>query len=282
MARHRAQYLVGAILLVACSTTKAPAPFQSPEAYRANGANEKIVFLPAHIAFEIDGDIAEGRQADAAALAVQGALEQALAREHYAQRYVFASDAAAVKASHEVSHWLNTVNVCAASEVTPSGRLEGLTPLLHALGGNAAVFVGGRAHLRTQARKAEQIVAGTLIAAAAVAIVALVVYAVAEQDNPPHCSGPTIGAPSPETIDVTARVALDEVDRQRAREVRCERLALPDDGHGFWTGSHLDLAVAVVGADGVLLWYRTGQLPLDTKNGHKSGRMLARFLRGMP
>ncbi len=239
--------------------------------------------MPANVDIEIDGKRATGPDADEGRLAIRGALEQALALEHYHQRYVFASGPTAERAARDVDRWLGWVKVCSETSEPQAAVIDSVEECALDLDGTTVVFMNARLHLTSKKRKAGQIAAGTLIAAAGVAVVALAVLAIAKGDSG-GCGGSSVTADiAVNMTDVVARAAVAGIDAYQLRPI-CRETMQPvtADRHGFWTRSHLDLAVAVLAANGELLWYRSGKLPLNIEKPEKAGRNLAKFLQGMP
>ncbi len=261
-----------ALLWLACSTTRSAAPYQSPALNPTDVM--KLVFLPTRVAVEIDGQ--SQASYDEAAVEIQSELERAVALEHYTSRYVFAASEDAKRVAGDIKDWLDNEPVCSETMEPRAGYFPALARVAAPLGAGAAVYLDARLYLTSRGRKVGQAVASTLIAAAVAAVIVLVAIA-AKDSRGPDCSG----ASARVAVDLSneaARVAVEQL-RTNALRPACKKAR---DKHGFWTGNHLDLAVAVVRADGELLWYRAGKFGLDTQDTQKNGRALAAFLEGMP
>lgn len=280
--RRTIQTLFLVVLFLACSTTSKPEPYVSPAADVALGQNAKLVFLPSKISIEVNGE----RRMDAAArdgeLAIRGALEKALALEHLGQRYVFASGEAADQAASDIRGWVQSIEVCAETSEPPRLTAPSVREATAVVGGTTAVLIDARLHATSKGRKASQIAAGTLIAAAGVALVALVVIAATDEDDSPSCSSSQASA-AVEVTDAVAQAAIAGMEASYVAPI-CREPMVPvgSDEHGFWTGNHLDLSVAVLSADGALLWYRAGKIPLDANKPEEASRRLIGFMHGMP
>jgi hypothetical protein len=281
-ARRTTRWIILVALFLACGSTEKPEPYISPAAYVALGPDAKLVFLPSAISIEVNGKRATDAAAQEAELAIRGALEGALALEHLGQRYVFASGEAAELAARDVRRWLQSIEVCAETSDAQQTAAPSVRAATDAVGGTTAVLIDARLHATSKGRKAGQVAAGTFIAAAGVAIVALAVVAAIEKGDSPSCSDAQVSA-AVEVTDVVAQAAIEGMEASRIAPVCSQPMApVGSDEHGFWTGNHLDLSVAVLGTDGELLWYRAGKIPLDATKPEEASRRLTGFMHGMP
>ncbi len=232
---------------------------------------ERLVFLPARVEIEVDGKPARDAELTEA---LEGQLSASLAAAHPHTRYVFADDDQAAAAAYDLGRGIEGLSKC--SRARPFVGSSYFDPVLSARDGDALVFVDARVHVASGDRQVAQVAAATLIT---VAVIAVVVAAVAisghKGDGGPTCHW---------NGDVNVGVGVHYQPRRaatprplRPADCRAGIQTAAAHPHGFWTGSHLDLTVAVVGKDGELLWLRTGKLPIGS-----DGTRVRTFLAGMP
>jgi len=185
---------------------------------------------------------------------------------------------------HFNESWLRDERICANSTVVSAADtsdLDEFTELSKAVDSDLAVYVDANVYTTSGKRRAAQAAAGTFIVAASVAAVALIVWGLSESDGG-GCSGADMQVGVELAGDVVEASVRYAAARQRlmARCASAIKLAHTRDYNDFFTGSHLDLSVALVNRQGDLLWFRSGRLPLDMTNRSTPAARLTRFFGG--
>jgi len=284
--------LLGALGLCACSASYEAAPFRSPRLIARLAELHKLAFLPPQVAIERDGHPLVGGGAENLELALESHVTRVLASTHRDVRYVFTGSEQAAETARQVRRWLSSIDVCAARQEVVSAELATVPSVAAPLGADAVVLLDARVFVDSTQHKALQAAAATLITAAAIAATVLIVYALTDPDIHLDLHADAAAAVSKDILeasDVIARSAVSDLrslgptESDRRMPTCAKRIELSGGHeHGFWTTSHLDLAVAVVASDGELLWYRDGALPLVVGDARNSARKLSGFLAGMP
>ena len=269
--------------------------YRSVEAYRAPGrlaAGARVALLPPRITIEEDDQTLPPAAAQPHALAFHRGLMRTLIDEDPTATLLKASGPAATQVAQRMGGWLAAQEICAGGSYDLRAHLPDATALADELDAGALAFIDARVHHTSAARTTGQVVLGSvagigavllttvaLVAAVedpetALSILLLPFYLAPQPDAHAHVAAaiiystasgdgsPGSGAPPPPACDVSIQLAAQH-------------------SHGFWTGSHLDLTVGVMGRDGRLLWYRSGQLPL-IDDPTLPAPTITEFLRGSP